>query len=76
MADERCLGGVCKPLCSDDEQCGPGYVCNQRVCLAGCRSDSQCSENLACVNRQCRGIFNIIKIYFSTKCKCTTIYNK
>ncbi len=55
LANEVCVGGTCKRICSSSAQCGEGLVCIDRTCMGGCSSDTQCKSNEVCTNGQCVG---------------------
>jgi len=60
LADERCLGGLCRTICNSDSKCGPKQICEDRLCDVGCRSDSVCPDNESCINKQCRSEYSTI----------------
>jgi hypothetical protein len=60
LADERCLGGLCRTVCNSDSKCGPKQICEDRLCDVGCRSDTVCPDNEACINKQCQSKYNKI----------------
>lgn len=54
LSNERCdSSGLCRALCTRDEDCSSGQICEGLLCLPGCRADIECPELLSCVNNQC-----------------------
>ncbi len=39
--------------CAEDDDCGPGSICEDNVCIDGCRLDSDCAQNELCIDNAC-----------------------
>merc|ERR1712228_189632 len=54
LPNEVCKSGVCKRICSINDQCGDNQVCIDRMCVKGCLTSQQCPGNQVSSGNQCR----------------------
>lgn len=54
--NERCLDGLCSTICTNDDICSTGFVCESGQCVSGCRSDNECPATDACIDRKCMNV--------------------
>ena len=48
LPNEVCKNGVCKRICSNNEQCADNQVCIDRMCINGCLTSDQCPGSQVC----------------------------